>query len=479
MRRRQSSVGALLFLVITVIVLGGAWLYTSWRSSQIVLPPGLTINGLPMGGMTREQALRAIALAYTTPVTVHYESEVTLLLPAMVDLTLDVEATANNLDAALATRADASGFFRYVTDRALMREPEALRVSAVVSYSRARVDAFLARIAQRYDQAPQSAVPLPEAGTFRPPRVGTTLLVDDSRSELISAILAAAPDERQVRLVVEVEPAPAASVELLRDALNTSFQTVGAIGGVFVKDLRGGQEFCLHCQAAYSEVGLLKVGAAMTLYRALDEPLAPQARQLISGTLLRADHTVADQLLAHIGAGDPYSGAAQVTDFLWGMGLRNSFLLAPYVARDAVELPAIDTSATPLAGAEAGLALYAQTTPTEMGLLMESLYQCDRGGGMLHVIYAQEISAEACAALLAWMAQSPSWLGTRVMESTVASRVGWGEGTYAEAAVMYGTYTDVAVVVFLYHPTWLTPDAGAETFATVGRLVYGFFNGAP
>ena len=54
-----------------------------------MLPPGLIINELPMGGMTREQALEAIDQAYTRPITVYYASKLTpLLLPEMVELIL-------------------------------------------------------------------------------------------------------------------------------------------------------------------------------------------------------------------------------------------------------------------------------------------------------------------------------------------------------------------------------------------------------
>lgn len=477
MQSRQSSAGWLLLLILSILILGVAWLYTNWKSGQEVLPPGLTISGMPMGGMTRAQALNAIALAYTLPITVHYENEVTLLLPEMVDLTLDKQATAENLDAKLAARADTSGFLRYVLERVLLRNPETLAVDAVVTYSRERVDAFLNRLAQKYDRAPQAALPLPEAGAFRPPRAGTRLLVEASRPKLIAAIVAAVPAQRVVLLEVEVEPAPRASVEVLRESLTLALRETAPAAGIFVKDLRGGQEFCLNCHSAYAEVGLLKVAAVLTLLRTLDADPTAQTTHLITGTLWRTDHSVADQLLAYLGAGDPAAGALQVTEFLWQMGLKSSFVAAPYMQREGPP-PEIVTPANSQPGGGQSLDPFGQTTPMEMGLLLESVYQCRQDGGALRVIYA-DIAPSECAALLSWLAQSPSWLRAGVPNVEVAARLGWSGATYAEAALLYGPQTDVVVVVMLYQPAWLTPDESAGDFAAVGRLIYSFFNGAP
>jgi hypothetical protein len=167
LRETRFNPGCFLLPLLAVLILSGAWLYVNWKSSQTVLPPGLTINAIPMGGMTRDQALAAIAEAYTAPITVYYGSEVTLLLPEMVELTLDGVVTAQNLDAALETGSGLQNFLDYTLDQLLDREPEQLKVTAVVLYSRERLDAFMTRLAQRYDHAPQKPVAL-DSGDFRP-----------------------------------------------------------------------------------------------------------------------------------------------------------------------------------------------------------------------------------------------------------------------------------------------------------------------
>ncbi len=479
MRQGRYRVAWLIFILLTVIILGGAWAYTNWQSSQTMLPPGLTINGQPMGGMTREQALNAIALAYTRPITVYYAGKLTpLLLPEMVELSLDEEATAQNLDKALTARTGAQGLITYMLDRILNNEPEAQEVTAVVNYSRERVDAFLARTAQKYDHPPQNPVLLPEAGTFRPSLDGTMLDVQASLPLLIKAILAAAPQDREVHLVVDVEPAPEAAITILQQALDAALSDFTGVAGVFAKDLRRGQEFCYNCDVAFSGVGALKIAIAVSLYATLDAAPDANTAARIDTLFAESDNATANLLLAQIGAGDAYSGALRVTDLLWGLGLRNTFIAAPY------DLPGVtippDIAAISNADNRANPSPVLQAVPIEMGLLMEGLYYGAKGGGFLRAVYPQKITAGECQAILTSMERNPvnpllsAGMPTGVR---VAHKHGWSDKTHADVSLVYGSQTDFVLIAYLYQPEWLVWDESTPTFATIGQLVYRFFNG--
>ncbi len=481
MRQRQSNGLWIIFFLLTIAILSGAWLYTNWQSSLNVLPPGMHINDVPMGGMTRNQALNVIAQAYTTPISVAYQSEVTILLPEMVDLSLDMEATAENLDEALAERAQAKSFIFYALNRLLQQEAEGQDVNAVVTYSRERVDAFLRRTAQKYDHPPQRPVALPEAGTFRPAREGTTLDVDASRPLLVEAILAAVPSERAVQLVVETEPAPEASISLLRDALNGALAEFTGVAGIFVKDLQSGQELCINCKVAFAGLSTLKIAIAMDLYRTLDDPPNLQMTQLISATLTESNNASANLLLSEIQAGNPYSGALHVTEFLQSVGLRSTFLAAPYDLKDNVEPPNLVTPANSRADISTNPDPYLQTTPMEMAMLLEGVYQCSNGGGFLRLLYPQEITPAECQDVLGWMKQNQvnSLLGAGMPEGVEsAHKHGWAGDTHADVALVYTDEEDFVLSVYLYAPEWLTWEESAATFANIGQMTYQFFHGA-
>lgn len=481
MRQRQSSGLWIIFLLLTIAILSGAWLYTSWRSSLGVLPPGMRINDVPMGGTTRNQALNAIAQAYTAPITVTYQDEVTILLPEMVDLALDMEATAKNLDAALEERAQTRSFVIYALNRLLQHETDVQNVNAVVNYNRERVDAFLRRTAQKYDHPPQRPVALPEAGTFRPAREGTTLDIAASRPLLVQAILAAAPSERKVQLVVETEPAPEASISLLRDALEGALRDITGVAGIFIKDLQSGQELCINCNVAFAGLSPLKIAIALDLYRTLDVAPAPRQTQLISATLTESDNASANLLLSEIRAGDPYSGALHVTDFLRSIGLQSTFLAAPYDLKGDLAPPDFVTPANARTDISTDPDPYLQTTPLEMAMLLEGIYQCANGGGFLRLLYPQQITPGECQDVLEWLKKNQfySLLEEGMPEGPeIAHKHGWAGDTHADVALVYTDKGDFLLSVYLYAPEWLTWEESVATFATIGQLTYQFFHGA-
>lgn len=472
----------LLFILLTAIILGSVWLFTNWRSSQTVLPPGLTINNVPMGGMEREQALTAIELAYTRPVTVYYAGKLTpLLLPEMVELSLDATITAENLDETITTQTNAQGFVNYILDLVLQREPEIQSVSAVVTYSRERVDAFLKRTAQKYDQLPQKPVALPEAGTFRPPQDGTTLDVEASLPLLIKAILAARPEDREVHLVVDIEPAPDASMDILQEAIEATLAGTGGIAGVFAKDMRRGQELCINCDVAFSGLSLPEIAIALDVYSLLDAAPDANSAALLEKMLSATDTTAADALLAQVGAGNPYDGARHVTDLLWLIGLTDTFVTAPYTPQaDATPPEGVVTQANTRTGAATDADPLRQTTSIDMGLLLEGLYHCARGGGFLRVLFPQDVTPQECQNILAGMERNQvnALLAAGMPAGTgFVHQHGWGRGTHVDLTLAYGPQADFILVVYVYQPAWLVWEESAPTFSTIGQLTYRFFNG--
>ena len=481
MRQGRYGVAWLVFILMTVLILGGVWLYTTWQSSQTMLPAGLTINGMPMGGMTKDQALDAINRAYTRPITVYYASTLTpLLLPEMVELSVDLETTTENLDAVLISQDNIQGLITYLGDRVLQRRPEAQEVTAVVHYSRERVDAFLARTVQKYDQPPQRPVLLSEAGTFRPPQDGTTLDVEASLPLLIQAILAAAPQDREVHLVVDIEPAPEASIDILREALNGALRDYTGVAGIFAKDLRRGKEFCYNCDVAFSGVGTLKIPIALGTYATLNAPPDATMTNHLNTLFAESENTTANLLLAHIGNGDAYSGALRVTDMLWNLGLRNTFIATPYDVTETALPPQIANLSPPRTDINTNPHPALQTTPIEMGLLMEGLYYGAQGGGFLHAIYPQQITPAKCQAILAGLerhAINPLLASGMPAGTRVAHKHGWSGATHANVALVYGPQADFVLAVYLHQPAWLVWNESTPTFATIGQLVYRFYNG--
>ncbi len=464
-------------LILTALILSGAWFYTGWKSSQRMLPQGLTMGGMDIGGRTQNQALNALSEAYTTPITVYYRQESMLLMPEMVELTLDVEATTANLDEVLLAQKGIEGFLQYIFDQINQRDVQPRQIRPILSYSRERLDAFLKRVAQQYDHPPLAPVSLPEAETFRPPQPGTELNFDASRPLLVSTLLS--PMDHEVELVVEVEPIPQASMGFLRTAFDERLATFTGVAGIYVKNLDRGQELCYNCNVAFAGLSTLKIGIVPAFFRQIDTLPDPQTTALITATLTESDNAATNLLLAEIGAGDPFTGAQEVTNFLQELGLANTYMAVPYDMKEGVPPPEIATAANTRTDINTDPDPYIQTTPLDIGLLLEALYQCAEGGGHLRLLYPQEITPAECEDTLNWLEQNEihTLLQAGIPEETrVAHKHGWADDTHADVALVYSPGARYVLSVFLYQPEWLVWEESAPTFADIGRLTYLFFN---
>ncbi len=477
MQRKKGGSAWLLFILITIVLLTGTWLYTGWRSSQRVLPPRVMLGGLSVGGMTREQALNALAEAYAQPIIVLYHDRELLLVPEMVDLSLNVEATVEQLDRVLLAQGGIEGFVDYLLNEVLQREKEIQHVSPIVRYERSRIDAFLARTAQQFDHPPREPVPLPGSGTFRPPEPGTTLDIPASLPLLVETLIS--PTQHEVRLVVAIEPIPAASLNFLYEALEERLQSFNGTAGIFVKNLDTGRQICYNCEVAFSGLSLLKLGVVSAFHRAEAEPRLPEHTRLISATLTQSNNAAANLLLSQIGEGDPYQGALRVTEFLQETGMQNSFMAAPYDLREGVAAPDQTTPANSRTDIDTEADPYLQTTPLDMALLLEGVYLCAQGGGHLRLLYPREITPLECEETLWWLEQNQAneLLGAGMPPGTqLAHKHGWAGGTHADVALVYSPGATFVLSVFLYEPEWLVWEESAATFADIGQLTYRFFN---
>ncbi len=477
MEERRTGAGWFIFVLVTALILIVAWLYTGWRSSQRVLPRGLSIGGLPMGSMTREQALAALAAAYAAPMTVYYQDEVIILVPEMVDLSLDVESTAVNLDEAMVTRSGMRGFLNYINVDILKRETPEQNIQPILLYSRERLDAFLERTAQQYNHAPLDAVPLPEAGTFRAPQPGRSLDIEASRPILIAALLS--PAQEEIHLVIKTEPALPASMSILQTALEGQLADFTGVAGIFTKDLNTGRELCYNCEVAFSGLSPLKAAIVLALYQQTDGTPDAQTAAQIEALLTGGDTVATAPLLTQIGGGDPTVGAQNTTALLGAVGLDNTFLAAPYELTEGVEPPGIVTEANARTDFDTAPDAYIQTTPLEAGLLFEALEHCAKGGGVLRLLYPQAITPAECEDTLNGLkrSQTPPMLTAELPEGTIsAHKHGWAGATHAEVALIYSPQSTFLVSAYLYQPEWLVSDESAPTFAKIGNLAYRFFN---
>jgi hypothetical protein len=474
--RRRSGCIAWLIIIVAVTTLLLAWQYFSFRLTSRTLPAGMTMAGLSVEGMTREQALNALEVAFATPIEVTYLEERLSLSPDSVELRYDARETMANLDANLSARQGLDGFIAHV----LRRPPGPVDVPVAVSYSRERLDGFLARVARQYDQPPQEPVPLPASLTFRPGQPGYELDVEASRAQLAAALVSAT--DRQVELVVRTEEAPSLDLDTLKQSLQSLLDAHGGlIPGIFIKNLQTGDELEINADVAYAGLSVLKIAILEETYRFLNLPLDLERSDWLSDTMgVTSSNFKANLLLRDvIGNGDGYQGAENLTASMHYLGLINTFMATPY--DEEVIPPTIVTPANSRTDITTEPDPYMQTTPLDVGLLLEMIYQCSHGGGTLMVAYAGDLTVDECNQMIEWMStnridsltEAGVPVGTRV-----AHKHGFTGDTHADAALVFSPGGDFVLVVFLYHPEWLEWEESAPLIADIATTTYNYFNPA-
>ena len=472
MQRRTGCI-AWLIVIVAVAILFLAWQYVDFRMVIRTLPAGMTMAGLSVDGMSREQALSNLAGTFSTPLEVAYLEQRLALSPDTVELRYNAEETAANLDAALSPWEGVDGFIAHV----LRRSMDPVDIPVEVSYSEERLDGFLARVAMQYDQVSQEPVPLPASLTFRPGQPGYELDVDASRSRCAAALVSAT--DRGVELVVRTEEAVPRDMDILRQLLQFLLDDYqGMVPGIFVKDLQTGDELTINGSVAYAGLNVLNIAVMEETYRALDLPLAPETTDWVSDTMgVTGSQAKANLLLQEvIGNGDGYQGVENLTVSMQYLGLGNTFMAAPY---DEDGPLTIVTAANSRADIITNPNPYRQTTPLDMGVLLEMIYQCARGGGSLMVAYPDDFTAEECRQMIDWMSLNrvDSLIEAGVPVGTrVAHRHGFTSDTHADAALIFGPGGDFVLVVFLHRPQWLAWEESAPLIADIGTATFDFFN---
>ncbi len=470
-RSHKWLLGVAAFLVVSL----GPRLWVYQRELGPI-PPGVVVAGMDLGGArSLNEAAQRLNEALAQPVLVRYAGQPLVLRPSEIGFKPDLAAT---LAEAIRYRRGEHfwrGFWAYVAHR----PPPRVEVPLRFTLDTAALATWLGEVADRYDRDPVPPRVIPATGQIAPGKPGLRLDAQASVPALVDALTRAT--DRQAELVVNEIPPPKPDISLLRDLLQQRLHDFPGIASVWVRDIRNRREVGINEEVAYAAMSTMKIAIVLDVYRRLDEEPDIQTNRLISETMRLSGNYSANLLLSLIGDGDAERGAQSVTAFLRRLGLRNSFIAAPYYQRSKT-VPRIVTPANQRKDLNTEPDPFMQTTAKDMGLLMEMIVQCTEGGGTLLAAYPGEITPQECQALLDWM--SERYLGA-MLESGVpegvpmAHKHGYIDDTRADVGVVWGPNGPYVISVFLYRPVWLEWDLSLELVGDISRITYEFLANYP
>jgi beta-lactamase class A len=468
-----------LMVVVSFFLLYKLYQYSGTRAFY---PTGLTVGGVNVGLMTKDEAIEELTARYLeSPVILYRDEESFDLDPSRAEFVLDYETMLWEADNQRTQQDFWAGFWGFLWGRPVEVEPIAL----AATHNREALRNVLEGIKDLTDLPAQPPQPVPSNMSFQYGSAGTETNIEASFADIEAALYR--PNLREARLIVQPKNPERPNINLLArllvNRLQVFEQDTGGVASIFILDLKTGEEVNINSREPVSPIDLMKIPIALETYRTLNQLPTLTQRQLISDTLvINPENASANELLAMIGGEprDPYKGAESVTQTMRRLGLANTFILAPY---DGGMPAGVRTPETPANTAEflrmnPGTTM--QTTAEDIGTLLSMIYYCATGdGGAIGAAFPGDDWQRECLEILDYMEKNKigSLLEDGVpAETVIAHRHGWTGNLHVDAGIVFSPGGDYVIVEILYKPDWLEWAVSAPLMADVSRAAYNYFN---
>ncbi|MBN1265766.1 MAG: serine hydrolase [Anaerolineales bacterium] len=479
---RWISVAFLIAAVVTIF-----YELVSYSRSRAVNPETMTVAGVPVGGLTREETTERLVQVYGTDLELYYGEERILLNPAAVGFSLDTEVM---IAAAEEQRSEAA-FWQGFWDFLWNRPAEEVSIPLRSEFSASQLETFLQDIAVRYDIPPLPPEPIPGSPTFGPGTPGKVLDIERS-IDLIAESLNDS-EKRSVVLVLDQETPLRATMQTLEILIkqNLDVEDFDGLASIYIRDLWTGEE--LHFSyyqnedipvepdIAFTAASTNKISIMLSYYRYFDLPFDAEAERWVREMITESGNDPADWLMDRMTDLGELPGPLMVTRTVnEDLGLSNTFIVGFYRTSPILRImetpgnqrPDIFTRPDP----------YNQTSAGEIGLLLSDIYACANNGGSLLAAFPGEITSQECQQMLDIM--SENYLGSLIQGGVpdgtrVAHKHGWTQSPLdmvSDAGIVFSPGGDYVLSIFLWNDPEMIWTPTSRIVANLSKAVYNYYN---
>lgn len=492
--KRRPRYPVIRWLSLTLIVLAVILLTVSLvRYSRIRsnFPTGMTIASVPVGGLTIQEATDRLLQVYASALELRSGETVIEVKPSALGFEMDMRNMMAAADLQRVAQPFWQGFWDYLWGRSVNTSNVPLRSSI----DEAVMHQYLTgEIAARFDQPSLAPVPVPGRTDFPTGTPGMTLDVERAITDISGALVSST--NRVVFLVYQQADSPRPTLQNLEILLKQNIQLSNFKGLVelYMKDLQTNQvihfAYDATAQAAIQEnmpftaLSTLKIPVMVSAYTRLAEPVSPTVMTLLTEMIDKSDNDSTDALAMTVI--DRNLAPIMVTDDMKSIGLTNTFW-AGFFYPGAALLRIYQTPANQRLDVVTDPELYDQTTPEDMGLLLEDIYQCAQtGGGALVAVFPGKVDQNECQQMVSLLAANR--IGVLIeagvpSDAQVAHKHGWAvdvtDGvihTMADAGLVYSPGGDYVLTIYLYDPVQVVFDDVNLMIAQISQAIYNYFN---
>jgi len=476
-------VGAISLFVIELI---------GFSQVQERLPADTSVADVPVDGMVPGQARARWEQAFAEPVTLWYGDSPILLDPSTIGFRVDSDIMAAQALAAGDVRAGFwTRFFNYMTNRQVQ---QVVNVPLLAEYQGNLLEQFLRDIAVRYDRAPGEVRYDLQTLTFRAGSGGAQLDIERAMAMIDTALRS--PDNRSVELPIGSSGPGSTKIDTLRELVIAYLDSQGfiydgqtTIASIFILDLQTGEEVNLLGDVAFSAASTAKVSILVDYFRHLDFAPTLDEAWLMANSLLCSNNSSSNLLMDIIGersAGnrDVFVGLADIVQNLQYLGIKNTFLTAPFdlgiegqelgsiAAPESTANPNFNTSPDP----------YNQTTTEDLGTLFSMIYDCaNYGSGLIAAYPNGEFSQTECRQMLELMSANDllRLLQGGIPEGTrISHKNGWIANAHGDAGIVFPPNGhDYVIAVFLWENVeFLDYNRAWPLIEGISRAAWNYFS---
>jgi beta-lactamase class A len=450
----------------------------------------MTIAGIKVGSTDPQTASQRLLQVYAnTPVEIRLGDQIIQMDPSSAGYAINLDSMLAAADYERTGGAFWLGFWDYL----LNRQPAPVEIPLIDTLNREQLVAYLQNeIAARYDTPAVPAQPMAGSTQFQAGVPGQSL--DIERAAILIEDALRSSSSRSITLPFSNVKPPRPSVENLQIQIQQIIDLAGFDGivGFYLKDLQSGE--VLHFayrdgeivpvdpDVAFTASSTIKIPIMISTYRNSGPALDDQTKDLILDMITKSENPQSDALMARL---DEYRGPLIVTETLRQLGIENTYI-AGYFKEGAFLLENISTPANSRTDVSTNPDAYNQVTPSDIGTILEDLYQCaETGGGALVAAFPGKIEKAACLEMIEFLKQDRIGvlIEAGVPEGTqLAHKHGWISGpsgiiqNISDAAIVYTPGGNYILAIYVYHPVQAIWEPVSEMIAKISEASYNYFN---
>jgi len=459
-------------------------------------PSGMTIAGVPVGGLDPQAASQRVLQVYSSPIEIQYNGGVIQVDPTVIGFNMDLESMLADADLVRTGNSFWGGFWDYLWNRA----PQAAQVPLRATIAEDRLRIYLqTNIAPRYDQSSTPAQPIAGTPNYTHGTPSQTLDIDRA-VPLIDGALQSSTNRVVVLSFTRVGVARPAIQDLelqLKQIISTS--GFGGVIGLDTIDLQNGQEvhfalnqgqpISIQPDLAFTAASTMKIPILISYFIQHGKaPIDNDTNSKIIAMIHASDDAASDDMMRLI---DPDQGPLIVTKYMQKLGLQNTFIAGFYCSPQS---PCPEPGLNTPANQRPDSAITApdrenQITTSDMSMLLEDLYQCAQtGGGALIATFPGKMNKDICNTIINYLETDK--IGVLIQAGVpdgtpVAHKHGWTPGCFgcsltdiSDSGIVYTPGGNFVLSIYTYRSldsTFLF-DPTNLLFANLAQAVYNYYN---